>query len=62
MSSDIQERCLIDGQGKPIAAAISLSEYEQLQEDLHDLAVIAERREVKSISIADTKRRLSGMW
>jgi hypothetical protein len=35
-----------------------LPESQQLMEDLHDLAVVAERREEKPISLEEMKRRL----
>lgn len=37
---------------------LSLKRYRQLLEDLHDLAVIAERRAQKTISLEEMKRRL----
>ena len=37
---------------------LSLERYQKLLEDLHDLAVVAERREEKTISLDDLKRRL----
>ena len=36
------------------------SEYEQLLEDLHDLAVVAERRDDETIDEAELRRRLAG--
>jgi hypothetical protein len=35
-----------------------LKEYERLMEDLHDLAVVAERRDEEAISLDEMKRRL----
>jgi len=37
---------------------LSFDQYQKLLEDLHDLAVVAERREEKSISLSELKRRL----
>ena len=35
-----------------------MSEYQRLLEDLHDLSVVAERREESSISLAEMKQRM----
>jgi len=53
-----QEKYVIDDKGNKTAVILSLKQYEQLLEDLHDLAVVAERREEESISLEDMKRRL----
>jgi hypothetical protein len=37
---------------------LSLERYEQLLEDLHDLAVIAERRDEGTITLEELKKRL----
>ncbi len=44
--------------GQKTAAVLSIKEYEELLEDLHDLAVIAERREEPTISFEKLKKRL----
>lgn len=49
---------IVDDKGRKRAVVLSIGEYERLQEDLHDLAVIAERREEGSASLAEVKRRL----
>ena len=41
-----------------MAVLLSLEHYEKLMEDLHDLAVVAERREEEAISLQELKRRL----
>jgi PHD/YefM family antitoxin component YafN of YafNO toxin-antitoxin module len=53
-----QEQYVIDTEGNKTAVILSLQRYEQLMEDLHDLAVVAERREEKPISLEEMKRRL----
>jgi len=35
-----------------------LRDYERLMEDLHDLSVVAERRDEPSVPLAEVKRRL----
>jgi len=36
---------------------LSLKRYQRLMEDLHDLAVVAERRKEKSVSLEEMKRQ-----
>ena len=49
-----------DAQGRRTAVVLPISEYEQLLEDLHDLAVIAERRDEETLDEAELRRRLAG--
>jgi len=56
---DAVERYVIDEKGQRVAVILPLKEYEKLQEDLHDLAVAAERRDEKTISLAELKKRLA---
>jgi PHD/YefM family antitoxin component YafN of YafNO toxin-antitoxin module len=44
--------------GKPTAVVLPISEYEELLEDLHDLAVIARRKDEPTIPLSEVKRRL----
>ena len=44
--------------GKPTAVILPIAEYEELLEDLHDLAVIARRKNEPLIPLAEVKRRL----
>lgn len=54
----VQEQYVVDAKGKKTGVILSLERYEQLMEDLHDLAVVAERRDEKPISLEEMKRRL----
>jgi hypothetical protein len=54
----LQEQYVIDIKGNKTAVILPLKRYEQLMEDLHDLAIVAERREEKSISLEEMKQRL----
>ena len=56
--SAMQEQYVVDTKGKKMGVILSLKRYQQLMEDLHDLAVVAERREEKPISLEEMKRRL----
>lgn len=54
----IQEQFVFDSKGKKTGVILTIERYGQLMEDLHDLAVIAERREEKPISFEEMKQRL----
>lgn len=55
--AETQEQFLVDRKGKRTAVVIPLKKYQQLLEDLHDLAIIAERRNEPSISLDELKRK-----
>ena len=48
-----------DGEGRKVAVVVPLDEYQELIEDMHDLATIAERRDEPRVSWDDVKRRIS---
>ena len=50
------EHSIVDEHGNRVAV-ILCREYEQLQEDLHDLAVVAERCEEPTIEFGELKKR-----
>ena len=52
------EQYIVDTKGNKKAVILSFKRYEQLMEDLHDLAVVAERREEKTISFEKMTCRL----
>jgi len=62
------EQCVVDSEGRKAAVILSWERYQQLLEDLHDLAVVAERGEGVPISsepialdlTADGVRRVGG--
>lgn len=54
----VQEQFVVDARGKKTGVILSLKQYEKLLEDLHDLAVVAERRSEKPVSLEEMKRRL----
>lgn len=49
---------IVDEKGDRTAVVLPIHEYEELLEDLHDLAVIAERREEPTIPFDELKRKL----
>ena len=53
-----QEQYVVDTKGKKLSVILSLERYERLMEDLHDLAIVAERQDEKPISFEEMKRRL----
>jgi PHD/YefM family antitoxin component YafN of YafNO toxin-antitoxin module len=52
------EQYVVDAKGNKTGVILSLKRYQQLLEDLHDLAVVAERREERPLSLDEMKRRL----
>ncbi|HOO54421.1 MAG TPA: hypothetical protein PLX30_09325 [Methanothrix sp.] len=52
------EQYVVDANGQKVAAILPLAEYERLQEDLHDLSVIADRKDEECISSEEMKKRL----
>jgi hypothetical protein len=54
----LSEKYIVDEAGQKTAVVLPIYEYEELLEDLHDLAVIAERRDEKTISLDDLKKKL----
>jgi len=49
---------LIDNAGEKTFVVLRIKEYEELIEDLHDLAIIAERRDDKRFSLEDFEKGL----
>ncbi|MBU4445595.1 MAG: hypothetical protein L6422_01310 [Candidatus Marinimicrobia bacterium] len=54
----IQQQYIINEKGQKTAVVLPLEEYEELLEDIHDLAIIAERRDEPAISFDELKKRL----
>jgi hypothetical protein len=53
-----QERFLVDARGRKTAVVMPLVRYRRMVEDLHDLAVVAERRDEVTIPLDDVIARL----
>ena len=49
---------IIDESGMKTAVILPVEQYEDLLEDIHDLAVIAERKDEPSINYDDLMKRL----
>ena len=54
----LHEQFIVDESGKKTAIVLPLEDYEELIEDIHDLAVIAERKDEPTISFDELKKRL----
>jgi len=53
-----EENYIINEKGKKTAAILPIKKFEELIEDLHDLSVIAERRDEPTISFNKIKAKL----
>jgi len=51
---------IVDSSGERVAVVLPIDEYNVLLEDLHDLAVIAERRDEPTVSFEEVMGRLRG--
>ena len=49
---------IIDNRGWKKAVVLPIDEYEELLEDIHDLAIIAEREDEETIGLEELKKRL----
>jgi PHD/YefM family antitoxin component YafN of YafNO toxin-antitoxin module len=58
MSTSVKEQYIIDAEGNKTAIILSIEQYEQMLEDLHDLAVVAERRTEQPVSLANMQEWL----
>ena len=55
---ELQEQYVIDENGKKTGVILPIEEYEEFLGDLHDLVVIAERRDEPTMSFGEVKERL----
>lgn len=51
-------RYLTDERGERVAVVIPIADYEDLMEDVPDLACVAERRDEERISLAELRKQL----
>jgi hypothetical protein len=49
---------IVDERGKKTSVVVPIEEYDRLLEDLHDLAIVAERRQEDSIDLQELKTML----
>ena len=55
---DAKEQYLTYDKGDRIAVVIPIKNYEKMQEDLHDLSIIAERKNEMLISLDEMENQL----
>jgi len=53
-----KERFVIDKKGQKTAAILPIKQYEKLMEDIHDLAIVAERRDESTIHFNKLKENV----
>jgi PHD/YefM family antitoxin component YafN of YafNO toxin-antitoxin module len=56
--SAMNTRFLTDESGKRVAVVLPMEEYEELMEDVSDLAAVAERRNEERVTLEEVKQRL----
>ena len=56
--SEPSPKFIVDENGKKVSVILTIEEYNELLEDIHDLKVVMERREEESISIDNLKDSL----
>ena len=56
MLKDPERRYVTDSRGNKRAVIVPLPEYRRLMEDLHDFAVVAERRQEPPVSFEQIRR------
>ena len=54
----VRAQYVVDAQGKRKGVILPVAQYRRLLEDLHDLAVVAERRKEEPVTTTEMKRRL----
>jgi len=54
----VRAQYVVDAEGKRRGVILPVAQYRRLIEDLHDLAVVAERRKEEPVTLAEMKRRL----
>ncbi len=57
-TTSLRGRYVTDRMCKRTGVVLSLKRYSRLMEDLHDLAMVAERRDEKPVTADDMKKRL----
>ncbi|MEX2722198.1 MAG: hypothetical protein Q6362_012410 [Candidatus Wukongarchaeota archaeon] len=58
MLEDFQGQYIVDKKGRRMGVILSIEEYEELLEDLHDLSIVAERRDEPTTTFEEVKKKL----
>ena len=56
--SGSSEQYIVNEKGQKTAVILDIDEYEELLEDLHDIAIVAERRDELTINSEELQNRL----
>ena len=56
---NLHPQFITDGEGRKTSVVIPIEEFQELMEDIEDLAAVAERRDEDSISHEDLVKELS---
>lgn len=54
----LKEKYIVDKDGKKTEVILDINEYEQLLEDLHDLAIVAERKDEPTIDLSEVLKKI----
>ena len=54
----VREQYVVDSKGRKTGVLLSLEQYKKLLEELHDLAMVAERRDEQPITLEELEHRL----
>lgn len=54
----IEKKFIVDDKGRKSAVIVPIDKYEELLEDIHDLAIVAERRAEQTTSFDALKKKL----
>ena len=57
-----KKRFVVTEKGEKTDIILSLKEYQDLMEDLEDLAVVAERKNETTMPVSEAKARLERKW
>jgi hypothetical protein len=55
----LKEKFIVNKNGKRTEVILDINEYEELLEDLHDLAIIAERKDEELVDHKDVMKKLN---
>ena len=58
METKLSEKYVTNANGRKVSVILSYKRYQKLLEDIHDLAIIAERRDERSIPLSEFKKNL----
>ncbi len=56
--AESREQFIVDERGRKTKVVLPIKQYERLLEDLHDLAVVAERKGEELVPFEDVEKRL----